>query len=495
MASTSDDELEYLSPGFDPATLTVARLRSIFVEHDVHYPSSAKKSDLVDLFNQKLAPRARKILSARSRIKRTSAGITDVPSSQEPSVNGENDEVPPLNENPIMNTGRTRKSRSARASTDDTLPEPTTAKKPSRRRTTKTPSSVAESEPVTSTEPVRPSARRNRRSAVPEVKEEEEETPRPPVNDESPFSNENPFQSGSSPLVQTELRRKSAARKSDRKSTSSRRTTDQEQAKIKEEPEEDESTARTSSTYALPANVLKTDTKEEESDGSLEAGEEFTAEEQQDLIQEGAARGEVDILNPRKKRPNRTKSTIKTAPVAILTTLLAVYAAWWRKEKIEVGYCGVGKPANTLTELQVPEPFLVLQPQCEPCPLHAYCYSDFEARCERDFVLRNHPLSLGGFIPLKPTCEPDGEKARKVKTVADRAVEELRERRAKFECGELTEEGGKLAKTAEISEPSLKAEVSSKRRRGMTDQEFEDLWKGAVGEITAREEVTSDMDG
>ena len=491
MASTSDDEAEYLSPGFDPSTLTVARIRSILVEHDIAYPSNAKKAELIGIFNEKLVPRARKILSARARIKRTSAGITNMPNSQEAIANGDEDEFPPLRETPATNNGRTRKARNTRASTDDTLSEPTTSKTPGRRRTTKTPS-VGESE-VTSNDLIRPPARRGRRSAAPEVKVEEEETPRPEINDESPFSNANPFQSGSSPSVPTEVKRKSAGRKSDRKSASSRRTTE-EPNNIKREPDENGSYIPNPSTYEVPMKTIKRDAEDEELDDPLQAGEEFTAEEQQALIQEGAARGEVDVLSSRRKS-KKTASTLRTAPVAILTTLLAAYAAWWRKEKTEVGYCGVGKPAITLAELQIPEPLLVLQPQCEPCPLHAYCYADFEARCERDFVLRSHPLSFGGFFPLTPTCEPDGEKARKVKTVADRAVEELRERRAKFECGELTESDGKLAKSVEISEPSLKAEVNSKKRRGMTDKEFEDLWKGAIGEITAREEVTGNMDG
>ena len=493
MAAPSEDELEYLSPGFDPATLTVPRLRAILVSHDIEYPASSKKSQLIEIFNERLVPKARRILNARARVKRTSTGITDVPSSQEASVDGEDDDVPPIRETPGPSTARSRKSRSTRASTDDTLAESASSKTPGRRRTTKTPSNL-ESDTTPAAELARPSAQRGRRSAAPEVKREEEETPRPVPNDESPFSNDNPFQSGSSPLVQTEVRRKSAGRKSDRKSNSSRKQTE-EPVRIKEEPNENGSLVQSMNTYQVPIKSLSRVTKKEENEDALQPGEEFTAEEQQALIQEGVTRGEVDVLDTRRRPAKKTRSTLKTAPVAILAALLASYAAWWRKEKIEVGYCGVGKPATTLVDMQVPEPLMLLQPQCEFCPLHAYCYPDMEARCEQDFVLRNHPLSLGGIIPLRPTCEPDGEKARKVKTVADKAIEELRDRRAKFECGELTQEDGKPVKTVEISEPSLKAEVSSKRRRGMTDQEFEDLWKGAIGEISAREEVASDKDG
>ncbi|KAK5240323.1 inner nuclear membrane protein enriched at telomere/subtelomere region [Cryomyces antarcticus] len=37
--------------------------------------------------------------------------------------------------------------------------------------------------------------------------------------------------------------------------------------------------------------------------------------------------------------------------------------------------------------------------------------------------------------------------------------------------------------------------MSDKRRKGMSQEEFEDLWKGAIPEITGREEITSAVDG
>ena len=106
----SDDELAYLSPGFDLASLTVPRLRSILVSHDISYPSSAKKPQLIQLVNDEILPKSKKILSARSRTKRTSKGITDMPSSQEGTVNGDGDEelMPPP---PVPKTPRGRKGR------------------------------------------------------------------------------------------------------------------------------------------------------------------------------------------------------------------------------------------------------------------------------------------------------------------------------------------------------------------------------------------------
>jgi len=104
-------------------------------------------------------------------------------------------------------------------------------------------------------------------------------------------------------------------------------------------------------------------------------------------------------------------------------------------------------------------------------------------------------LSLGGAIPLPPTCEPDGEKARKVKTVADRAVEELRERNAKWECGELKDARGKRVSAPVIQEPELKGVVETQKKRSMSQEEFEELWAAAIGDIMQREEVGHSVDG
>lgn len=88
--------------------------------------------------------------------------------------------------------------------------------------------------------------------------------------------------------------------------------------------------------------------------------------------------------------------------------------------------------------------------------------------------------------------------------MADRAVEELRERRAAYECGDeisKTEEAVSssaaevktVAKNTrpklEVNEAELKKSVSKQRRKGMSADEFEDLWRGALGDVMGREEV------
>lgn len=495
MASAEDD-LAYLSPSFDPTSLTMPRLRNIFMLHDISYPASAKKPQLVDIFTQELKPKARKILAARDRVRRTSRGITDMPSSQEGTVNGDVDDdtgsmLPP----PVPDTPRQRKPRkSTRLSVEPTMSESSaTTKAPNGPRSSSKHARQSDTEP--DLEPTRASVRKSRKSeAIPMVKvEDPEDTPvRPPMRG-GVFSDENPFQSGSSPSAPGENRRKSSGTSSDkRKSSSSRRRTEGLPSSSKQH---DGIIVPTSKTFVVPVSRLKQSGSEGEKNDGIEAGEEFTAEEQLELVRGRAANGEVDILPPRKKKRAPNPPTIpKSAPWVVFIALLGGYATWWRQEKLAVGYCGVGRPSTALSNVQLPEWAEMLQPTCEPCPQHAICYQGMQTRCEHDFVLQPHPLSLGGLVPLSPSCEPDGEKARRVKAVADRAVEELRERKAQAECGTLKDSKGKDI-PVEIDEKDLKQEVGKKRRRNMDAAEFEDLWKGAIGEIIGREEVVSSSDG
>ena len=487
--ASPDDELAYLSPSFDPTSLTMPRLRNILMSHDIPYPASANKPQLVGIFSQELRPRARKILAARDRVRRTSRGITDMPGSQEGTTTGtvEGDAgsmLPP----PVPDTLQQRKPRKVlRQSVEPTVLNAsaiTTASSARRSSSKHARQSDTEPEP----EPPRPSVRKSRRSeAPPMANADTTQTPpvRPPLKG-GVFSDENPFQSGSSPLTPGENRRKSAAISSDkRKSSSSRRRTEGVTSLSKQQ---DGVAVPTSKTFLVPVSRLKQSVSEDEHKDGIEAGEEFTAEEQLDLIRTRAVNGEVDILPPQKQKHARQSRKIpRSAPWVVLMALLGGCATWWRQEKLAVGYCGIGRSSNGLSNVHGPGWAEVVLPTCEPCPQHAICFQGMETKCEHDFILQPHPLSFGGLVPVPPSCEPDGEKVRRIKAVADKAVEELRERRALAECG-----GGL---PAEIEEDELKKEVGKKRRRNMDAAEFEDLWKGAIGEIIGREEVVSSSDG
>lgn len=507
------DELDYLQSDFDLNSLTVPRLRSILVNHDVPYPASAKKVQLIRILEDEVLPQARKLLRDRERVRRTSEGITDMGSRSTSVASGDERESmpPPPTPSTVASTTGTRRGasrRSARASTvevDENHVRATASKRKSTPRKHPRASDTETGEDAVATpvaavgaSPRKSTARKIRRSEVLPSTEIEEHTPsvKSEPKDETVFTDDNPFQSGSpseymgSRRSSHDGKRRSGGRlstespalKGGLRSRSRKSTTP---GSVKQE-DGIKAPTRESFDFASRLAPTKEETEEEsEEDGSeLEAGEEFTPEEQLALESEQFA-----PLVKAQKRSKKQGSASLVVSWFVILMVLGGFGAWWRKEKIEIGYCGLGKPTWSLAETNVPEWANILEPRCEPCPSHAFCYPDFEARCEHDFILKAHPLTFGGLVPLPPTCEPDSEKARRVKAVADKVVEELRDRRAKWECGQLKDDGKQ--NSPEIRESDLKEQVAKKRRKGLSDSEFDDLWKGAIGEVMDKDEIIS----
>ncbi|KAI9739112.1 MAG: inner nuclear membrane protein enriched at telomere/subtelomere region [Cirrosporium novae-zelandiae] len=494
------DELAFLEPDFDLSSFTVPRLRSILVSYNISYPSSAKKAKLIELVEENVRPQRKKLLAARARVKRTSMGITDMP-SQEGTVPSDDEETHQMLP-PSTKTPRRTSRRGTRGTTADT--ETSSTRKSRSRRSASKHARASDTENGADTAMRQPARRRTRLSEIEPVSPEPVLPGKQEAGNESVFSDDNPFQSGGSPVYGVsrgslggEHRRRSKGttlNKTDRRKSSRPHHTRGESSTDDYIKQEDGVVVPTSSTFEVPIATVRKP-KVEPVGQSLEPGEEFTPEEQVELDREEARTGQRSIVKQKKRRPKERSIATKSAPWALILSVLTAVGTWWRHEKIEVGYCGVGKSSWTVTNPQIPEWASIIQPECDPCPPHAYCFPNFETRCEPDFVLLQHPLSLGGIVPLPPTCEPDGEKARRVKAVADRAVEALRERRASWECGTLADKSGKPAPAVEIVEDDLKNEMSRKRRKGMTDDDFNELWKGAIGEIVAKDEVVTSSDG
>jgi hypothetical protein len=485
------DADDYLQEGFDPRSVTIPRLRSILVTHNVDYPSTAKKSQLVELVNEHVLPQVPRLRAQRARAKRSSMGIVNAGSAEDTGTWDDNEVSPPRPQSSRRSkTPRQSSGRSIKAEEEEV---PITSYRSAPKRTSRTSRSVSrqlshDDDDTT----MSASSRRSRRTMTPQIKtepeveeqddeeEDEEEQPEEEPHyeeEESVFSSDNPFQSGSSPppLQTPSNRRRTTGAEVTKSAKSARRRT---AGGIE--------SSRSSRKFDLATPPRRHKTPE-----ALEPGEEFTPDEQLEL-EEAASSGDVAAF--RRKAPVRTRrqGNIKTPLSVLLLTLFGAYLAWYRQEKIAVGYCGVGRPAKDIIppELPVPDALVpFVEPVCEQCPQHAFCYEDFTVRCQDDFILNPHPLSLGGLIPLPPTCEPDSEKARRVKAVADKAVEELRDRRAKYECGELTKDGGEHEDSPTIAEEELKQTVSQKRSKRMNRQDFDELWDAAIGEITGREEV------
>lgn len=483
-------EYWYLDPDVDASKITVPELRSILLKHGVTYPTSAKKPVLLGLFNDHVVPQAAKIQRTYARTKRSTRGIEDVPSSTASTTTDEPEDDTLLAPQPT--TKRTTR-RSVRASTEEAL------EKPAPVRQAKTPSHAVPNkharEPDADAEG-QPAVRRTRKSVPPTVKEPSPDPEAWHRNDiDSPFTQDNPFQSGSSPPAPDtharERRRKTMGfeHKEKRKSDGNRRKTIQPNV----EQLDDGIVVPTRKTFDVPVSRPK---QEEDDEVEPVADAEFTPEEQLELVRDRAKNGEMDILPPRRRKTtSKAAGTLKAFSLTLLTTGLAVFGGVWRQEKYSVGFCGIGRDYSTsLAGVEIPEFASGILPQCEPCPPHATCYPNLHVTCDTDFIKKDHPLSLGGLIPLPPTCEADTEKTRRITVVADRAVQILRKRRAQYECGEPDAEGN-VVESPEISVADLKQNLLAQKVKSMSNEEFEDLFAKAIGETTLREEVVQSTDG
>lgn len=478
------DDLYYLQPGFDATTLTIPQLRKVLLAHDIDWPSSAKKPLLVELFNTHIPPLAKRILADRAKVRRRASDIENIRSVQDPDLEDYDDdrETTPV---PVTRASRqsTASRRSSRAPTAESEAPSVAQSVASSRRSTRHSSAAASDVSELDFGTPRAAASHRTRKSINTPAPVKEESPIPD-DEESPFTNENIFQHGSSPVSDTQHRRRTThgvVVASEKKRTStSRRTADLASSK------------RKSHSFQIPLN------RDDSDDDQVEAGEEFVSEEEMNLAAEAEENGGKDVLPARRRRAKKSSSNIFKGFLAVLAVMSSGVFYQWREEKLAVGYCGAGRPSTSIGGVEIPEwaPEWaeVILPTCEPCPQHAYCHANLRAVCESDFVLKDHPLSLFGLLPVPPTCEPDGQKVRKIKAVADRAVEVLRERNAAFECGELKSSAGSKPE-APLPEPELKATISAKRARSMSEEEFEDIWQSVLPELRNRDEITSGVDG
>ena len=258
----------------------------------------------------------------------------------------------------------------------------------------------------------------------------------------------------------------------------------------------------------------------------LAPGEEFTPEALQELENSyssdstGDSDDDDGATRPRRKRLSRPTPSTSTAltttaspaPSAsmlwvVMLTVFSAYFIWWRKEKLVIGYCGVGHTAppglqhnhySLYRNNQDPADWTALiRPTCEPCPQNAICKSNFTAACKSDYVLVPNPWSLGGLIPLPPRCEPDSEKLRRIAILSDEAVKVLRKRAADVECGFAEKQkkeakgGGvearEVGKGRAIEEADLRRILYELKAPKLSDGQFNELWKAALEDVVGRE--------
>jgi len=455
-------EIDYHDPDFDAnASLRVADLRRILIENDIDFPSSAKKSVLVDLFNRFIKTESQEAGTTKKIIKPSSKGIEKV---EQENVN------PSRSKSPRKKIPKKRSEANMSAEIQEgslDLPVPLEPRSPMRAR----------------------------KSAASSVKEEKTE-------DDS-FSSDNPFQRNSTPSgdrTSAERRKtaggsKSKVKSEERHGTHLEKRRKSQPAYTLQQTPDDSAARRTTQQFMSPMNEFKTSPefakvmreskgKQSETNG-VYATEEFTPEASKELMAEGSPK--YQVLTASKSPSSATSLTLW----GVVMTLLSVYLGWWRTEKIALGYCGLDSDMR----LNQGYGFLqIFRPHCEPCPPHALCAKGYSAVCEEEYIYMDHPLAQrkyvhNGFIPLPPSCRADTEKQRRITIFSDEAQEMLRTSKADDVCatsGSYQDQGTGM--TGE----EIRTKLHDLKSPSISEEHFEELWTLAAEDLTSREEITID---
>jgi hypothetical protein len=180
---------DYLQEGFDPRAVTVPRLRSILVTHNVDYPGTAKKSQLVALVEDHVLSQAPKLRAQKERAKRSSFGIVNAGSAEDIPGWADQDLRPP----PSVRRSRSPRKVSQKVKAEEDEIEPSTFVSPRKRAVRSTSRQLSHTEDSVEPEPFG-SVRRSRRAVTPQIKHELVDEDTPLGADESVFTDDNPFQ-------------------------------------------------------------------------------------------------------------------------------------------------------------------------------------------------------------------------------------------------------------------------------------------------------------
>lgn len=185
--------------------------------------------------------------------------------------------------------------------------------------------------------------------------------------------------------------------------------------------------------------------------------------------------------------------------VLVFFLLGTALARWWIIERINAGYCNVGfvnwtphYSHFTPTEFRdYFDPEYIrdrgsqildyIRPDCQTCPAHAKCYKGFKAVCDPGFIKKQS--LLGRFLPIRPTCEPDTQKHRRVKAISKKALEILAKRNVDCQCGSYK---GKNS----IDAGELRDAIYKLTSANIDEDEFRDLWNNAVVDIENHNDIT-----
>ncbi|WVR04313.1 hypothetical protein IAU60_001313 [Kwoniella sp. DSM 27419] len=375
-------------------------------------------------------------------------------------------------------------------------------------------------------------------------------TPRRSIEDQSGFSDFNPFQSGSEEAAERARRR--------RKSSMGPGTAQKPSQPRFSEPGPSISTpglrrmGPSRENLRTPPSEVKAAMKRE-----LDAAIQYNQAVEEKFTQMGAREStepmEVTVSSHLQPVPNnslvrRVEDKIATVPAARATIplsalflLLLSLLANFKSQSASVGYCDSAATTNNrlLTrqsavdnaqaciarkaslELDNPAaakaiqcdvsalpllPFVPRASSCTPCPPHAECAEGDIVTCIPEYLLTSHPLSflspfadgLPGVGPraFPPSCRPDTVKKRMVGGLAKELERDLAKGRGSIVCAGIGKDDGRKGEGERfgVDEAALKERFAMRRDPKFSREQFDEIFESALKDLVEHEDVIESID-
>jgi hypothetical protein len=474
----------------------VPELRRIFVFHSVSFPSSAKKSDLIEIFNREIATRAAQLKAEFVNIAPEGKDIVKMPAAvpvqrgakqTSSSSASPNKPVEADGETTVSVKSKKARSRAAKPATasssvttaepediefseyiheekitietsvvviadsDDEVntPEADRKKRPLEDETAEPLRKKQELEGDVEKELVQTDSTSSVAASITPPQQEPPKTPAKQQADPASFHTpatsykeeksrssstrkQQPSSVGAGAGRRIKVREPSASPVAAIKKESGLANSPDSPFKAKDEPKEERKLAVSDSEEA----ETELSSAENESDG--ETKRENAVEEEQEEPKAASVIGQV----------------LEGLLLILVVISLAFTARWFAAEQFKAGYCGVTEAPRSIQQWYYNPPqvwqdyvakdYIVgraqqfideIRPQCVECPEHAVCSDGFHSECEPGYVKVESILSVGGYLPVPPYCKLDTSREDRYNKLKKKALEILRERNGRVICG------------------------------------------------------------
>ncbi|SMN20977.1 similar to Saccharomyces cerevisiae YDR458C HEH2 Inner nuclear membrane (INM) protein [Maudiozyma saulgeensis] len=519
--------MNYLEPNFDPKESKVSELRRILAENNVGYPSKAKKSVLIKLFDTSVKPKVgdlrkrqsvgpssegiekvktkngMKVKSPKKRKRSRDARLKEEQEQEDSLKKGEREEfsidIVDIDGDIKMELSP-RKSPTKSKKTTDTSDE--SSKKKKRRKNQKKSQDGNHSKTDITNSP--------EKSLIIE-KFESNSTSSDSLNttfnqfaeneEKNIFKSENDSKSTKTSrrtqapditklIVSEEFKSKLED------AMAAQDSQDSESIPVEVKSEEEQSPAEAKSDVEQVPVDIKSEEEEIPVDVKIDNATESVEDVTKDII---ATNDNSESKQGKKPKGKKClKAALKLISKSLYFSAVAsavLLSVWGREQRIQVGFCGNELALKSIAgrfpenhTFQLIDQYLekTMKPDCLPCPENAVCSSKLQMECVDGFNYAQSPFSLGGLIPIPGKCIPDDSEERAFTKVVDYIMKYLRNKNTAVECG-----NGENDMASGISEEELYEYVFEdiSEEFELSKEKISQLWSVALEKINDFPEV------